>query len=148
MNDQQLTRSNCSCGWSVDLLHSLFAHRQGSIKYLLATSLPLFSSSWLLSPVNLYLSCVCALRRVWLFATPWTVAHQAPLYPWDFPGKNTGVGCISSSQGSSWPRDQTCISCICCTEGRFSTCWAIRATLPGPLPAHRPRKPQRKDMSE
>ena len=29
--------------------------------------------------------------RVPLFATPWTVAHQAPL--WDSPGKNTGVGC-------------------------------------------------------
>ena len=26
------------------------------------------------------------------FATPWTVARQAPLCPWDFPGKNTGVG--------------------------------------------------------
>ena len=25
-------------------------------------------------------------------ATPWTVAHQL-LCPWDFPGKNTGVGC-------------------------------------------------------
>ena len=25
-------------------------------------------------------------------ATPWTVAYQA-LCPWDFPGKNTGVGC-------------------------------------------------------
>ena len=26
--------------------------------------------------------------------TPWTVAHQAPpSCPWDFPGKNTGVGC-------------------------------------------------------
>ena len=24
--------------------------------------------------------------------TPWTVAHQL-LCPWDFPGKNTGVGC-------------------------------------------------------
>ena len=23
--------------------------------------------------------CVCMLSRVWLFATPWTVAHQAPL---------------------------------------------------------------------
>ena len=30
-------------------------------------------------------------RRVWLFATLWTVAHQAPL-PWDFPGKNTEEG--------------------------------------------------------
>ena len=23
---------------------------------------------------------------------PWTVAQQAPLCPWEFPGKNTGVG--------------------------------------------------------
>ena len=30
--------------------------------------------------------------RVRLCATPQTAAHQAPR-PWDFPGKNTGVGC-------------------------------------------------------
>ena len=35
---------------------------------------------------------VKSLSRVRLFATPWTVAHQA-LRPWDFPGKNIGVGC-------------------------------------------------------
>ena len=29
---------------------------------------------------------------VWLFATPWTIAHQAPR-PWDSPGKNTGMDC-------------------------------------------------------
>ena len=33
------------------------------------------------------------------FATPWTVAHQAPLCPWDSPGKNTGVGCHFLLQG-------------------------------------------------
>ena len=33
-----------------------------------------------------------SLSRVWLFETPGTVAHQAPL-SWDSPGKNTGVGC-------------------------------------------------------
>ena len=32
-----------------------------------------------------------SLSRVRLFATPWTVAYQL-LHPWDFPGKNTGVG--------------------------------------------------------
>ena len=31
-------------------------------------------------------------------ATPWTVAHQAPLSV-DFPGKNTGVGCHFLFQG-------------------------------------------------
>ena len=30
----------------------------------------------------------------------------------DSPGKNTGVGCHSLLQGSSQPRDWTCISCI------------------------------------
>ena len=30
---------------------------------------------------------------VWLFVTPWTVAYHGFLYPWDFPGQSTGVGC-------------------------------------------------------
>ena len=32
--------------------------------------------------------------------------------PWDFPGKNAGVGCLSSFRGPSWPRDCTWIPCI------------------------------------
>ena len=32
---------------------------------------------------------VKSLSRVWLFGTRWAVA----VHPWDFPGKNTGVGC-------------------------------------------------------
>ena len=48
-------------------------------------------------------SCVrvCMLSRfsrVWLCATLWTVACQAPLCPWDSPGKNTGVGCCALLQ--------------------------------------------------
>ena len=38
------------------------------------------------------------LRRVWLFATPRTVACYTPL-SWSSPGKNTGVGCRSLLQG-------------------------------------------------
>ena len=33
-----------------------------------------------------------------LFATPWTVAYQAPL-SWDFPGNSTGVDCHFPLQG-------------------------------------------------
>ena len=40
---------------------------------------------------------VKSLSCVQLFATPWTVAQQAPL--WDFPGNNTGVGCHFFLQG-------------------------------------------------
>ena len=44
------------------------------------------------------------------------------LCPWDFPGKNTGVGCHFLLQGlSSRPRDQTCIFWISCIAGRFFT---------------------------
>ena len=41
--------------------------------------------------------CVCALSHVKLLATPYTIAHQAPL--WNFPGKNTGAGCQFLLQG-------------------------------------------------
>ena len=43
------------------------------------------------------------------------------LCPWDFPGKDTGVGCHFFSRESSQPRDQTQVSC---TAGRFFTEWA------------------------
>ena len=56
------------------------------------------------------------------FATPWTVAARV-LRPWDFPGKNSRVGCHFLLQGSSQPRDWTHISCI---AGGFFYCWATR----------------------
>ena len=64
--------------------------------------------------------CVCA-QSVQLFATPWNVAHQAPL-PTDFSGQEYGVGCRILSKGSTWPRDLTCISCtFCIASGCFTT---------------------------
>ena len=43
------------------------------------------------------------------------------LCPWDFLGKNPRVVAISSSRGSSQPRDQTWIYCI---AGKVFTSWA------------------------
>ena len=40
---------------------------------------------------------------------PWPPCASCP---WDFPGGNTRVGAISSSRGSSRPRDQTWVPCI------------------------------------
>ena len=43
------------------------------------------------------------------FVTPWTVAHQVHEVPWDFSGKNAGVGChfllqsIFPTHGSNVP---------------------------------------------
>ena len=66
------------------------------------------------------------LSGVWLFATPWTVAHQAPLSMecsrqeyW------SGLPC-PLLRGSPQPRNQTQVSCI---AGRFFTLWATREPL-------------------
>ena len=51
--------------------------------------------------IHVYISvcvcvCVCVwLSRVWLFVTPWTRL----LWPWDSPGKNTGLHCPVFLQG-------------------------------------------------
>ena len=52
------------------------------------------------------------------------------LCPWDSPGKSTGVGAISSSRGSSRPRDETLISCVSCPAGEFFTPEALGKPLP------------------
>ena len=53
-----------------------------------------------------------SLSRVQLFVTPWTVATRL-LCPWSFPSRNPGVGfAVSSSRGSSQPKDRTYVSCI------------------------------------
>ena len=59
--------------------------------------------------------CVCAgsLSCVWLFVTPWTVAHQAPVHG-IFQAKILAWVAVSSSKGSFRPRDWTRISYDSC----------------------------------
>ena len=52
------------------------------------------------------------LSRVQLFATPWTVAHQAPLSMWILQARILECVAMLSSRRSSQPRDQTQISSI------------------------------------
>ena len=65
--------------------------------------------------------------RAQLFANPWTVVYKAPLCPWNFPGKSTGVGChfllqgIFPTQGSN-PGLPHC--------RRHFTVWATREAHP------------------
>ena len=51
--------------------------------------------------------------RVWLCVTLWTIARRL-LSPWGSPGRTLEWVAISFSQGSSWPRVRTCISCVSC----------------------------------
>ena len=52
-----------------------------------------------------------SLSHVWFFATPWSVACQAPL-SMGFPRQECWSELLSFSRGFSWPRDWTHISCI------------------------------------
>ena len=54
-------------------------------------------------------------------ATLWTVSPTRLLCPWDFPAKNTGVGCHFLLQGIFPTQDWTCISCVSCIASRFFT---------------------------
>ena len=46
------------------------------------------------------------------FATPWTIAHQAPSVHGISEARILEWVAISFSRGSSWPGDQTCVSCF------------------------------------
>ena len=76
---------------------------------------------------------ISSLNHVWLFVTARTVAHQPPGSPvhgfsrqeyWEWVA-------ISSSKGSSQPRDQTCVSCsvVSCIASGFFTDRATREAL-------------------
>ena len=77
------------------------------------------------------------LSHVRLFATPWTVAHQAPLSMGFFRQQYWGGLAISFSKGSSQTRDQTQISCIasseppgnCGIQTHFHLLWALIISL-------------------
>ena len=61
------------------------------------------------------------LRNVQLFATPWTVAHKAPLSLGILQARIPEWVVMLSSRGSSWPENCTGVSCI---AGGFFTNWA------------------------
>ena len=57
------------------------------------------------------------LSHVHSYAIPWTIAHHVPVYapnpcPWDFPGKNLGMGYLSFSRESSLSSNQSHVSCV------------------------------------
>ena len=65
----------------------------------------------------------CVLSCFQLFATPWTVACQAPLSVGILQARILEWVAMPSSRGSSQSRDRTQVSC---TAGWFFTVWATR----------------------
>ena len=69
---------------------------------------------------------MCVLSRVWLFATPWTIACQAPLSIGFLQARIPEWVAMPFSRWSSLRRDRTHVSCVFCTAGGFFTHWGIR----------------------
>ena len=90
-----------------------------------------YRKTWMNFLANLILTAVLeiwrsevkSLSRVQLFATPWTVAHQAPPSMGFSRQEYWSRVAISFSRRSSWPRDWTRVSRI---VGRRFTVWATR----------------------
>ena len=82
-----------------------------------------FFSSWTTREAHDSISSVQSLSCFFIFATPWTVAYQAPLSMGILQAKILKWVAMLSSRGSSQPRDQTHISCISCIAGKFFTHW-------------------------
>ena len=61
--------------------------------------------------------------HVWLFVTPWTIVHQAPLSIRILQAKILEWLAMPSSRGSSQPRDRIQVSWV---SGWFFTIWATR----------------------
>ena len=84
------------------------------VKYCGVQQLPPLSCTQLKGCVHAHFVCVHAqsLSGVWLFATPWTVAYQAPSVHRVSQARILEWAAISISRGSSQSRDWTCVSCI------------------------------------
>ena len=67
---------------------------------------------------------------VQLFATLWTVARQAPLSRGILQARILEWVAISSSRGSSQPKDRTQVSCVSCIGRQILHHYATFTTIP------------------
>ena len=92
---------------------------------------PIFLSSILSYEINLRYQFIYSLygtqcqpysvlSHVQLFASCWTVALPGSSVHWISQARRLDWVAISSSRGSSWPRDWTCVSWVSC-KGDFIT---------------------------
>ena len=78
-----------------------------------------FLNSW---NIQHCIVCMCSVSKLCpTLSKPMDCGRLGFLCPWDFPGKNTRVGCHFLLQGIFPPRDRTCVSCVSCIAGGFFT---------------------------
>ena len=74
----------------------------------------IYSDCWASVPSLCFCVCVCVCAVVSDSVTPQTALCSLLLFPWDFPGKNTGVGCHFLLQGIFPSQGSNSISCVSC----------------------------------
>ena len=79
--------------------------------------------------VRSFHACMLALSHIWLSATPWIPVGQVPPSMGLPRQESLEWVAISSSRGSSWPKDQIQVSCISCI-GR----WILYHWVPWDIP--------------
>ena len=95
------------------IFHSIAGYMKEGIMFATVVDTWIFLNKWRV--VGFCSSCYLVTKSCQLFAIPWTVATRL-LCPWNFPDKNTGLGCHFFTRGSSQPKDQIKVSCL---AGRF-----------------------------
>ena len=74
-----------------------------------------------------YVCCCCLVTKSCLTpCNPMDCSLSGSFVHGIFPGKNTGESCHFLLQGSSWPRDQTRISCVSFLGRQILNHWATR----------------------
>ena len=99
-------------------IHFTLVHQKATR---MSNILPLIKPTWI-PPKRMCVLCLVA-EFCRPFATPWAVAHQAPLSTGLLQARILERVAMSSSRGSSPTRNQTGVSCI---AGRLFTSWATR----------------------
>ena len=146
-----LSRNDSVCTWRArihkeylethDVLHIPYLYELRPMKEkqlvqsLLAGSRGRFRTGWLSdTPPSFCPSLLLSLKWKWKWSRsvvsdslqPHGRYPTRPCHPWDFPGKNTGVGCRFLLQGIFPTQGWTRVSCI--ADRRF-TIWATREAL-------------------
>ena len=85
-----------------------------------------FLSTNTISLISVVCVCVCvfdqSLSSVQFLVAPWTIAPRL-LCLWNFPVKNSEVGCHFLLQGSSWPRYQIHVFWVFCIDRHILYHW-------------------------
>ena len=98
------------------IIHYQFLHLVNiSITLAFKVPPPTIKRTCLVSPCV----CVCLLSHVWLFAKPWTVFCHGPQSI--LQARILEQVAISSSRGSSWPRQPSCLASPALAGGFFTT---------------------------